>query len=122
MLATGLILGLLWGGWHSLLALWGTSDETGGLVPTLVLPELTFYFVVLPVYRVLMVRAYEHTGSMPLMVVMHASLTAAVPLVLMPAAAHGVALTAWYLVFATALAVVVGATRPRAAPAQTMSR
>lgn len=111
VVATGVILGLLWGVWHGLLAFWGTSTANGVLVPILVLPELVFYFLVLPIYRVLMVQVYERTRSMPVMVLMHTSLTATVPLILMPVAASGMALTAWYAVLGAALVGVVGAIR-----------
>ncbi len=111
VLATGVILGLLWGAWHGLLVLWGTSTADGVLVPTLMLPELVFYFLVLPIYRVLMVQVYDRTASMPVMVTMHTSLTAAVPLILMPVAASGTDLTAWYVVLALALVGVVAALR-----------
>lgn len=64
---------------------------------------------VLPAYRVLMVWVYDRTGgSLPVAMLMHASLTASLPLILMPRAT-GVALSASYLVLAAALWVVVAA-------------
>ena len=62
----------------------------------------------MPAYRVLMVRVYDRTGSLLVAILMHASLTASVPLILMPLAT-GVALLSWYLLLAGALWLVVGA-------------
>ena len=107
--ATGLILGFLWGAWHSFLAFCGNSTSSGGLSLALFLPEFLFYVTILPVYRVLMVWLYDRTGSLLVAMLMHASLTASVPFILMPLAISGVPLMLWYLALAALLWVVVAA-------------
>jgi uncharacterized protein len=109
VLTSGLIVGLLWGAWHSFLAFWGSGAPSGGLSLALLLPELLYYVAVLPGYRVLMVWVYDHTGSLLVAILMHASLTASVPMILMPQAISGVLLLTWYLAMAGALWVAVAA-------------
>ena len=109
VLTSGLIVGLLWGAWHSFLAFWGSGAPSGGLSLALLLPEFLYYVAVLPVYRVLMVWVYDHTGSLLVAMLMHASLTASVPMILMPLAISGVLLLTWYLAMAGALWVAVAA-------------
>jgi membrane protease YdiL (CAAX protease family) len=53
VLATGLIMGLLWGAWHFLVFFWGSGSSSGGVPPALFVPMLLFS--ILPAYRVLMV-------------------------------------------------------------------
>jgi uncharacterized protein len=102
VLTTGLIVGVLWGAWHFLVAFWGSGTSSEAFSLTLFLPQFLFYVGVLPAYRVLMVWVYDRTGSLLVAMLMHASLTASVPLILMPLAT-GVALLSWYLVLAAAL-------------------
>jgi membrane protease YdiL (CAAX protease family) len=109
VLTTGLILGVLWGAWHSLLAFWGSGDSSGAFSLPLFLPEFLFYIAVLPVYRVLMVWVYDRTGSLLVAMLMHASLTASVPMILMPLAISGMALSTWYLILTAVLWVIVAA-------------
>jgi hypothetical protein len=80
------------------------SDETPAVI--LFLPQFLFYVGVLPAYRVLMVWVYDRTGSLLVAMLMHASLTASLPLILLPPA-RGVPLLTSYLVLAAALWVVV---------------
>jgi uncharacterized protein len=108
VLATGLIVGLLWGTWHFLVACWASGGSSGAFSPLLFVPQFVFYVGVLPAYRVLMVWVYDRTGSLLVAMLMHASLTASLPLILAPPAT-GVALSTSYLVLAAALWVVVGA-------------
>ena len=107
VLATGLIVGFLWGAWHSFLAFCGNSTPSGALSLALFLPEFLYYVTVLPAYRVLMVLVYDRTGSLLVAVLMHASLTASVPFILMPLGISGVSLVAWYLLLAAALCIVI---------------
>ncbi|MBN1265456.1 MAG: CPBP family intramembrane metalloprotease, partial [Anaerolineales bacterium] len=107
VVGSGLILGFLWGAWHYILALWGSGTAEGILVLERFLPEMLFYVVVLPVYRVLMVWLYENTGSLLLTVLMHAGLTGTVPNILMPQEITGSGLMAWYLILAAVLWFVV---------------
>ncbi|QIN84553.1 CPBP family intramembrane metalloprotease [Rubrobacter tropicus] len=106
VLATGLIVGVLWGAWHFLVNVWGSGSSTGAFSLLLFMPQFLFYVGVLPAYRVLMVWVYDRTGSLPVAMLMHASLTASLPMILMPPAT-GVPLLTSYLVLAVALWVVV---------------
>jgi len=56
-----------------------------------------------------MVWVYDHTGSLLVAMLMHASLTASVPMILMPLAVSGMPLLTWYLVLAVAMWAVVAA-------------
>jgi uncharacterized protein len=109
ILATGLIVGLLWGMWHFLLTFWASGDSSGAFSLSLLLPPLLFYVAVLPVYRVLMVWVYDRTnGSLFVAMLMHASLIASTLFVLMPVAT-GAALSTYYLVLSAVLWVIVAA-------------
>ena len=70
VLTTGLIVGILWGGWHFLL-FW-ESDSFSGTFPLALL--LARLFSWLPAYRVLMVWVYNRTESLLVAILMHASL------------------------------------------------
>jgi uncharacterized protein len=76
VLATGLIVGLIWGAWHLLVVWWGSSGTVGSLPMSIYLPAMTLSF--LPPYRVLMVWVYDRTSSLFVAMLMHASLTASV--------------------------------------------
>lgn len=104
ILATGLMVGIVWGAWHLLVAVWGSSkeDEPGVFSATIFLPQILFYAAVLPAYRILMVWIYDRTGSISAAMVMHASLTASLPLALAPSAT-GLNLALAYLVLAVVL-------------------
>lgn len=113
VLATGLIMGFLWGAWHSFLAFCGNGTSSGAIFLPLFLPEFLYYVTVLPAYRVLMVLIYDRTGSLLVSILMHASLTASVPFILMPLEISGAPLVIWYLVLAAALCIVVAAVQGR---------
>ena len=95
ILGTGLIVGTLHGVWHFLPTFWGSGDASGALSLTLFLPPCLFYAGVLPAYRVLMVDVYDHTESLPVSMLMHASLTASTLFILAPSAS-GTALAMYY--------------------------
>jgi len=76
VLATGLAVGLAWGAWHLLAIWWGSAPTAGGVPMAVYLPVMTLSF--LPPYRVLMVWVYDHTQSVGVAMLMHASLTASV--------------------------------------------
>lgn len=103
---TGLIVGLLWGVWHFLPTYWGSGDSSGVLSLSLLLPPSFFYVAVLPAYRVLMVWVYDHTESILVMILMHASLTASTLFVFAPSV-EGVQLFFYYLILAVVLWSVV---------------
>jgi hypothetical protein len=108
ILTTGLIVGFLWGLWHFLVTFWGSGDAAGVLSQDLLLPPLLFYVGVLPVYRVLMVWVYDRSASLPVAMLMHASLTANTLFMLLPAAI-GVPLSAYYLILTAVMWGVVAA-------------
>ncbi len=104
--ATGLIVGVLWGVYHFLIAFWssrglaGTSSWAvfvGGFV--------VFYLVALPAYRVLMVWVYDRTGSLLVAMLMHAVLSAST-LILQPAT-PGTHQLIWNTLLSLALWVIV---------------
>jgi membrane protease YdiL (CAAX protease family) len=70
VLATGLIVGLLWGVWH---VPFFAQTASGPVPPALNAAAIVFFWL-LP-YRVLMVWVYDHTQSVPMAMLMHVSLT-----------------------------------------------
>jgi uncharacterized protein len=115
VLATGLIVGVLWGAWHLLTnVLWASRVSAGELPLSIFLPVSVVGVLVgyLAAFRVLMVWVYDRTGSLLMAMVMHVSLTASV-LILDPAAISGVALLTYSFALAAAVwtAVAVIAAR-----------
>jgi membrane protease YdiL (CAAX protease family) len=111
VLTTGLIVGFLWGAWHFLVNFWSSGSPSGALSLALLLHSLLFSVGILTAYRVLMVWVYDRTGSLFVVMLMHASLTAG-NVVLVPLA-KGVPLVIWSLVLAAALWIVVAAVDKR---------
>ncbi|MCC6457402.1 MAG: CPBP family intramembrane metalloprotease [Caldilineaceae bacterium] len=103
ILATGLIVGLIWGAWHFLL-FWESDSFSGAFPLALLLVRL---FAWLPAYRVLMVWVYDHTESLLVAMLMHTSLVAS-QLILMPLTTGEDTLTG-ILVWAAVLWIVVAA-------------
>jgi membrane protease YdiL (CAAX protease family) len=81
MLATGVLVGVVWGAWHA--PLFSRIDSFTGALPLALL--LLQLFSWLPAYRVLMVWVYDHTGSLLVAILMHVSL-AATSIILAPPA------------------------------------
>jgi membrane protease YdiL (CAAX protease family) len=107
--ATGLALGALWGAWHLIAAYWGSGTPEGAFSIWIFLPQLLFYALVLPAYRVLMVRVHEKTGgSLLLVMLMHASLTGSILFLFMPAGLAEGGLSLWYLCLAAVFWLAVG--------------
>ncbi len=109
--ATGLIAGVLWGVWHvPFIRLWPGIALSEGLPLGPFLAATSFFVLVgqLPAYRVLMVWVYEHTNSLLLAVLMHASLTAST-FILGPAVIAGTALLVYDVVMTAVWWVVVAA-------------
>lgn len=78
ILATGLIVGVMWGAWHLLPHnLWAISISSGSISPVLfaILNGLCFLLGQLAAFRLLMVWVYERTGSLLLAMLMHTSLS-----------------------------------------------
>ena len=73
VLATGTFMGVLWGIWHFPFFS-GTTDPTG-FVPAPILVAVLLFAWLVP-YRVLIVWAYDRTRSVPMAVLMHASVVA----------------------------------------------
>lgn len=79
VVATGLIVGVLWGAWHIFLnAFYVSRAYSADLPPALFVLARGLGDLVglLPAYRVLLVWMHERTGSLLLVILMHASLTA----------------------------------------------
>ncbi len=96
-LVAGTLVGALWAVWHLLPTYWGTGDASGVVVLELFLPPCVYYIGVLPAYRVLMVAVHDRTNSLPVVMIMHAGLTASTLFVLAPAAT-GMALAIYYVI------------------------
>lgn len=118
LLATGLVVGLLWGAWHYP-PFSPSGGDAGTLPPAVYLSVLLFSF--LPAYRVLLVWIYDRTQSMLLVVLMHAPLSAS-QLILIPPTLSGEKLVTYDLIFGAALwglaAVVLLVSRKTATIAQ----
>lgn len=106
LLATGLGVGLMWGGWHGLSNYLGSAAESGGLPLAFYISVLLFSF--LPPFRVLMVWVYDRTRSLLVAVLMHASLNV-FWLASTPLALTGEQRVTWYLAWTAVLWVAVAA-------------
>jgi membrane protease YdiL (CAAX protease family) len=104
---TALIVGLLHGTWHFLIAFWAGGSFSGGQWTTYLFGILFFYLGALPAYRVLMVWVYDRTASLLVAMLMHASLSAST-LILQPPLTGAPFLT-WNLAWTAILWVVVAA-------------
>lgn len=71
-LAAGLLVGVVWGIWHA--PLFMRTDSFTGIRPLVLL--LVQLFSWLPAYRVLLVWTYDRTGSLPVVMLMHTSVSA----------------------------------------------
>jgi uncharacterized protein len=71
--ASGLVLGVIWGLWH--FPLFAGSADPDGIVPSAVLVAVLL-FSWLPPYRVLMTWVHDHTNSVLVATLMHAPITA----------------------------------------------
>ena len=80
VLATGLLMGMLWGVWH-FPAFSATGRASGSLSPLIFTLALLFTWLI--PYRVLMVWVYDHTHSLLLAILMHVPI-AADPFLLSP--------------------------------------
>jgi membrane protease YdiL (CAAX protease family) len=108
VLATGLILGMLWSAWHLLPNVWASRAAAGELaLPVYFSGTAAGVFVgYLTAFRVVMVWCYEHTRSLFLAMLMHVSLTASL-LILNPLGISGGHLQVFSFAFAAAVWVVV---------------
>jgi membrane protease YdiL (CAAX protease family) len=106
VLATGIIVGVLWGAWHFPVFFWGGATSSGTLPLALYL--FVLLFSILPAYRVLMVWVYDRTESLLVAILMHTSLLAS-QFIIIPLSLVGVAAVTLDLVFTAVLWAVVGA-------------
>jgi len=107
-ITTALIVGILWGVWHILIAFWSSGSLAGEeSVAIFVIGFLAFYLGALPAYRILMVWVYDRTKSLLVAMLMHASLSAST-LILQPLAT-GIPYLTWNLVLSAVLWGIVAA-------------
>lgn len=69
--------------------MWDSGDASGAFDLSLLVPAFLFCLLVLPLCRLLMVWVYDHTESVLLAVVMHASITGIVAMIVIPLDASG---------------------------------
>lgn len=108
ILSTGLIVGVLWGIWHFLIAFWSSDFNYLGDTDSwifFVAGFLAFYLLALPAYRILLVWVYDRTNNLPVIILMHASLSAST-LIFQPSAT-GAASLIWNLILSIILWIVV---------------
>ncbi len=108
VLATGLIVGVLWAVWHWLGQIWAPGASSGAFSVAVLLLDPLFFMVG---YRVLMVWVYDRTGSLFVAILMHMGLTASAR-ILNPlgfAGIAGIPLLTFDLVWAAAVWIVVAA-------------
>jgi len=107
ILSTGLVVGILWGIWHFMIAFWA-SNYLGGVNSWIMFVAgfLAFYLLALPGYRVLLVWVFDRTGeNLPVIMLMHAFLSAST-LIFQPSAAGAIAFI-WNFVLGIVLWIVV---------------
>ena len=106
-LRTGLTVGFLWSAWHLLVNVWACKNLAADEPLALFLPLYVIAAVAqLTVFRVLMVWVYEHTESLLLSVLMHASLIVSTFAILAPDT-DGVPWLVWYWAFTALMCAVV---------------
>jgi len=116
LIASGLNLGIMWGLWHLLSNFIGSAEAAGAVPLPLYLLVMLFSF--LPPFRILIVWVYEHTGSLLIGVLMHASLDA-FWILSMPVAITGGERMTWYIIWAAVLwglVAIVSLARKKSAP------
>jgi membrane protease YdiL (CAAX protease family) len=108
VLATGLIVGILWSAWHLLPNVWASRAASGELAMPLYFAgtAVGVFIGYLTAFRVLMVWFYDHTQSLFVAMLMHVSLTASL-LILNPIGISGANLLVFSFAFAAAVWVVV---------------
>ena len=100
--ATGLMIGVVWGAWHFPL-FWETNSFAGTLPLAILLARL---FSWLPPFRALLVWVYDRTQSLPVVMLMHAAVSF-VSIVFAPEALTGVRLLASPLAAAATMWLLV---------------
>jgi uncharacterized protein len=109
VLTTGFIVGILWGVFHFPVHLYMLGTSAGTLPLAVFLPMRGFDILLgLSAFRVLIVWVYDHTESLLVAMLMHASLTAST-FILGPLALAGGSLLAYTLTMAAVQWLVVAA-------------
>lgn len=109
VLATGLIIGVLWGIWHIVpMAIMPSGVYSAPLSPAVYIAVRTINFLVggLVAFRVLMVWIYDRTQSLLVLILMHIGLTAA-NIIYEPEAIGGTSLFIYDFVGAATIWIVV---------------
>ncbi len=106
VLATGLIMGLLWAVWHLLPGFWigFASGSINGVLP--LASYILDPFLFLMAFRVLIVWVYDRTGSLLIGMLMHLSLTAS-SRILIPLGVVGGTLLTFDLIWAAVTWLIV---------------
>jgi uncharacterized protein len=112
ILATGLIMGFLWGVWH-FPVFSASANSSGAVQPAIYLVVMLFSWLI--PYRVLMVWVYDHTHSLLVAMLMHLPLIFD-QFVLLPQVLSGTLLMTYLLLFTAALWIIVIAAMLRRQP------
>jgi uncharacterized protein len=114
VLATGLIMGLLWGVWH-FPVFSASAGSSGPVQPTIYLAVMLFSWLI--PYRVLIVWVYDHTHSLLVAILMHLPLIFD-QFVLFPQVLSGTLLMIFLLIYTAGLWLLVMAVvlRPQPLP------
>jgi uncharacterized protein len=110
LVATGLIVGIWWSAWHLFPNVWSSRAASGELPMSVfaAATALSIFTGYLTAFRVLMVWVYEHTESVSVAMLMHASFTASL-LILNPVGISGTNLEVYSFALAGAVWLVVAA-------------
>ena len=110
LVATGLIVGIWWSAWHLFPNVWSSRAAAGELSMSVfaATTALGLFVGYLTAFRVLMVWVYEHTESVFVAMLMHASFTASL-LILNPVGISGTNLVVYSFALAGAVWIVVAA-------------
>jgi membrane protease YdiL (CAAX protease family) len=106
--STAAIVGVLWGAWHLPVNIVSCVTPSGALSVPSLLGTLVFSFGLLPAYRVLMVRVWDHADSLLVAMLMHLTLTAS-NIILGPAATPGMMAVRFNLILAAVMWIVAAA-------------
>lgn len=105
IITTGLIVGILWGIWHFMIAFWASNYLAGEDSRIMFMASfLVFYLLALPAYRLLLVWIYDRTGSLPVIMLMHAFLSAST-IIFQPSSSGQIAFV-WNLALGIILCII----------------
>ncbi len=106
--STGLLVGVLWGLWHLLQMWWVGRTSSEGISLIIFMPQYFISAIIqLTAFRVLMVWVYDHTRSLLLSILMHASYIFSTLFFLAPPIT-GIPFIIYSWVFAASLLIIVG--------------